>query len=511
MFVCLQCYACCTCVLQMAENFSRNLKPRRFSELPVWVVEDHNDVLPYIYRAIASRHLPFQGIAMLHFDSHPDLQIATEMDADTVFDKFELFSSLSIENWILPAVYAGHVHHVVWIKPPWSDQLPESSREVSIGKHCKSKKLRINWPDSYFLSDLLYAPEEDLEHTKKLQVDVVTMGTDLLPTDPKTSILGDPSHISDVTNKRTKYPVDFSRVTTDSQVPQVKGQCPLSKCSSCGQMSSVNDTPVKSQSEDTSLQIKEQKCKNCITEPTGGNSEEVSNKTKRKRSWVTHQASPSGYLSEIYNITNAALEKSAGTVLDIDLDFFSTRNPFKDIYSESQFHLLEHLYRFDGPVDNSQAALTECMLKRADQLSQLETALKSVVGYQEKVDSVCLERFQKVQSLVESLRVASNNDKALDAEMIHMAGLTCDDNGELPHHVSSEEEIDSLVATMQTLLSWLPRPVMVTVARSSHDDYCPPEQVDQIQHKVLQMLQNVYGKIDVHMDYKNYDENSEKT
>ena len=41
--------------------------------LSVSVVEDHNDALPVIYRAIGSRKLPFSGNTLVHFDAHPDL------------------------------------------------------------------------------------------------------------------------------------------------------------------------------------------------------------------------------------------------------------------------------------------------------------------------------------------------------------------------------------------------------------------------------------------------------
>lgn len=41
--------------------------------LPVHIVEDHNEALAHIYRAIARKKLPFTGTALLHFDAHPDL------------------------------------------------------------------------------------------------------------------------------------------------------------------------------------------------------------------------------------------------------------------------------------------------------------------------------------------------------------------------------------------------------------------------------------------------------
>lgn len=41
--------------------------------LHVHVVEDHNEALAHIHRAIARRCLPFNGSILLHFDAHPDL------------------------------------------------------------------------------------------------------------------------------------------------------------------------------------------------------------------------------------------------------------------------------------------------------------------------------------------------------------------------------------------------------------------------------------------------------
>merc|ERR1719334_2222797 len=78
--------------------------------LPVHVVEDHNDALPWIYRAIGAKRLPFSDNVLLHFDSHPDLGVPQNLKADAVFDKEALFAETSIENWILPAVYAGHIN-----------------------------------------------------------------------------------------------------------------------------------------------------------------------------------------------------------------------------------------------------------------------------------------------------------------------------------------------------------------------------------------------------------------
>lgn len=60
---------------------------------------------------------------------------------------------------------------------------------------------------------------------------------------------------------------------------------------------------------------------------------------------------------------------------------------------------------------------------------------------------------------------------------VFAAGCTRD-NGGLPYHISSQQEIEHYVrGTLKLLLSRLPPPVLVTVARSTDDGYCPPDQV----------------------------------
>ena len=55
--------------------------------LPVHIVEDHNDALPWIYRAIGRKQIPLKNNVMIHFDSHPDLGIPKDLKAENVFDK----------------------------------------------------------------------------------------------------------------------------------------------------------------------------------------------------------------------------------------------------------------------------------------------------------------------------------------------------------------------------------------------------------------------------------------
>lgn len=120
----------------------RKTGARMFPRLPVWICENHDEVLYYIHRAIASRHLPFEAITLLHFDSHPDLTIPVDLSAEVIYDKEVLYDKISIADWILPAVYAGHINCVIWMKPYWADQMQDGDYRFKIGRHKQSGFLR---------------------------------------------------------------------------------------------------------------------------------------------------------------------------------------------------------------------------------------------------------------------------------------------------------------------------------------------------------------------------------
>eukprot|EP00050_Salpingoeca_kvevrii_P000512 m.149900 g.149900 ORF g.149900 m.149900 type:complete len:408 (+) comp10139_c0_seq4:77-1300(+) len=150
---------------------------RRFARLPVHIVEDHDEALPILYRAIGSRHLPQQGVTLVHVDAHPDMQAPENMSADVTEDPHELFQCTSIGSYIVPAVYAGHVARVVWVRPnsPRCNQFRSGSYCLRVGKHkSQSGHIKTDSPEPYFVNELMYAPLEELDNAVSLRFDVCT-------------------------------------------------------------------------------------------------------------------------------------------------------------------------------------------------------------------------------------------------------------------------------------------------------------------------------------------------
>ena len=110
----------------------------------------------------------------------------------------------------------------------------------------------------------------------------------------------------------------------------------------------------------------------------------------------------------------------------------------------------------------------------------------------------------KIRDLRDSIHANYGEEAEIDWEIVHNAGCTCDDT-ELPHHVSEPGEIQELLTQFHvTLEKWIEtgsRPLAVTVARSSLDDFCPAHQVEDIQEKTLKIVKSTLGQVVIHLLY----------
>ncbi|TRY71495.1 hypothetical protein TCAL_12613 [Tigriopus californicus] len=358
--------------------------------LAAHIEEDHHDVLWPLLSAIGAKRLPFTGHILVHLDSHPDLLLPRSLTAEACRDKRQLLQQVSIENWILPCAFLGVINRIVWVRPPWSDQIPSGRYQFHVGREQATGNLRLTALESYFLSEALTVPLADLTEPQLVDLLVVEL------------------------NGREEHRImDFV-----------------------------------------------------------GPPDEYS------------------------------------LLLDVDLDFFSTTNPFLGLYERAQLYpRLRQLYHFDSVpslatgyerlrlgLESSQRR--DRLLDRLEDVFkhlQVHRSLSGYIGPGEVYLDVVSELFQSLTD--------HYSDEDIDWDLVHCAGCTCDDS-ELPHHISTDLEIDGLLEHVENLLGRLPRPNMVTVARSSRDEFCPPHQVESIQSKLVSLLERLYADIDVRFDYK---------
>lgn len=352
---------------------------RQFQRIPIFIVDYHNDVLEFIYKCLATRHLPFENNTLIHFDSHPDMVISREIPASASYDKETMLGELSIENWIMPCCYTGHFNRVVWLKNSWCNQMPLGKYEFQIGH--RDDKICVDSSLDYFVSEGNFCKTSELENARDVELFVVN---------------------ADQPDKQCTDPKTFFAATT---------------------------------------------------------------------------------------------EANKHYILDIDLDFFSTSNPFLEIYKEANcYEQLCEIFNFNCTKD-----ATDTTEKRKQQLEALKAifeyleenrTLNGMEAPDQKVITPAI--YDKIKQLVESLQTKYADDE-IDWLLIFDSGSTTDTNG-LPHHISSETELETYYSSFKEFLLHLPHPpVLVTIARSAEDDYCPQNQVNCIQERVIKILLDVFG------------------
>jgi hypothetical protein len=189
-------------------------------------------------------------------------------------------------------------------------------------------------------------------------------------------------------------------------------------------------------------------------------------------------------------------------ILDIDLDYFSTLNPFLDIYPKAKtYEKLHEIFMVEKTYDtNEPATVADYVKERNRQLDFFETIFQHMAqhGSLEKFkceDPTMTEKLKLVESLIESL-CFHYSIYDIDWFVVNDAGCTCDhEEFEVPHHESSENQIKEMMVKFEKFLRSLKKsPTIVTVARSSNDGYTPAHQVESIQTQVLEVLRRVYGE-----------------
>ncbi len=146
-------------------------------------------------------------------------------------------------------------------------------------------------------------------------------------------------------------------------------------------------------------------------------------------------------------------------LVDIDLDFFSTRNPFRSLYPGANlYERLRSLYVFEPYPKGAEGeakvnyALESCR-KRTKLLDELQNIFEyldangTLDGYNGP-GKIHLESVRDIVDAVESSEEGSEG--GVDWMLVHNAGCTCDDT-ELPHHVSDMQEVSCTTVVVHTV------------------------------------------------------------
>ena len=135
----------------------------------------------------------------------------------------------------------------------------------------------------------------------------------------------------------------------------------------------------------------------------------------------------------------------------------------------------------------------KCQLDTLTQLCN-GTLLKNIADNEFTENIKC---FDNIDIKLEQLKNVVKEDEYI-TDLFYIGQQT-----ELPHHISTSSEVDALIHEAGLLFGKLEsKPLVITCARSIYDEYSPPEDVDDIQEKVLGILMKcfVLGEVSIGCD-----------
>lgn len=153
-----------------------NMKPLR-----VFVIEEHTEALEVLSLAARRKLIGLNDCTFVHLDSHPDLSCFEGVDREHMRDRAELCHRLrnsedGISSFILPSIAMGLLKDVVWVKPPWTDQIPSGDHlNLTFGfkDSTKGGQMAIATDLSYWFDDgNAVADESDLTDTTSFDLRV---------------------------------------------------------------------------------------------------------------------------------------------------------------------------------------------------------------------------------------------------------------------------------------------------------------------------------------------------
>lgn len=188
---------------------------------------------------------------------------------------------------------------------------------------------------------------------------------------------------------------------------------------------------------------------------------------------------------------------SGPVIIDIDLDYFSTRNPAADEMREAGIDeaTIQKLYGIFALENLNMSRDPDVCYSQVGEIIQ---SLKDIAAgpWYSNLGSyfTLVRRGFSPRSLFKLRNISIEADRNKQLEVLLEVGLHL---AALPEHRAGHAEIDRRVAEMQHAIQRAAgSPLIVTIARSS-DGFTHPDLLPEIEAKVLAMLKRTFGNITV--------------
>lgn len=145
-------------------------------KLKIKIVENNNEVLPILINDIGKDLNDNEDIALVRFDTFPDLLVPKTLQADEIQTLDHLVESINNQCWILPAVYRGYIKKIIWFKPPWAHQFQDGHYNIQVGKCQQTGVLKVASTLPYYTSNCVYSSNEKLSNIQSVDIYVSTSG-----------------------------------------------------------------------------------------------------------------------------------------------------------------------------------------------------------------------------------------------------------------------------------------------------------------------------------------------
>mmetsp|Transcript_3763 Transcript_3763/g.5839 ORF Transcript_3763/g.5839 Transcript_3763/m.5839 type:complete len:455 (-) Transcript_3763:268-1632(-) len=144
------------------------------------IVDDHCDIIPFLHSCYRINLLPSSNVSLIHIDSHPDLvppadTLSSLSDTSHLYTLME--SNGSISEFILPLIVNGHVSHIVWLCPYWSDQFNAGHYQFLIGDNSDGLAA-VTCQEPYYYDEGLVYDQSELTHTCSVDLSVCCTDSD---------------------------------------------------------------------------------------------------------------------------------------------------------------------------------------------------------------------------------------------------------------------------------------------------------------------------------------------